>query len=208
MLFIHKILIAMSLFIVTVFCYFYMDLEVSILVRDSMTDRWHTFFEAVTLLGESQYPLIGSLLLYIVYRKHNYKIAKKSAYIFGSVALAGIIVAIIKVIAGRMRPELYFNDNLYGFSGFHLGNAFNSFPSGHSATAFAFLVSLSLLFPRYRYWFIGLAAAVALSRVMLLRHYVSDVLIGSLIGTLTALIVYKVFLIARKKRTVLLQPAF
>jgi len=60
------------------------------------------------------------------------------------------------------------------------GNA--SFPSGHSATAFAAATAVAIISPRMRPYALGLAAAVALSRVYLRVHFPLDVLAGGLIG--------------------------
>jgi membrane-associated phospholipid phosphatase len=57
-----------------------------------------------------------------------------------------------------------------------------SFPSGHAATAFAAAVAVGLLYPRLRKPLLALAALVALSRVYLGVHYLTDVVVGSLLG--------------------------
>ena len=57
-----------------------------------------------------------------------------------------------------------------------------SFPSGHSLTAFAVTVPLSLFYPAYMYGLFFCAASVATSRVMLGMHFLSDVVAGSAIG--------------------------
>lgn len=57
-----------------------------------------------------------------------------------------------------------------------------SFPSGHAAVSFAFLVSAAPLVP-YGGWIFGpIAALVSGSRILLGVHYPSDVLGGALIG--------------------------
>ena len=53
-----------------------------------------------------------------------------------------------------------------------------SFPSGHSATAFAAATAIAILCPKLRPWVLALAAAVALSRVYLRVHFPLDVLVG------------------------------
>jgi undecaprenyl-diphosphatase len=57
-----------------------------------------------------------------------------------------------------------------------------SFPSGHSATAFAAATAVAILSPRLRPWALGIAAAVALSRLYLRVHFPLDVLAGGLLG--------------------------
>jgi membrane-associated phospholipid phosphatase len=62
-------------------------------------------------------------------------------------------------------------------------------PSGHAAGAFAAAVAVGLVHPRLRWPLVVLAALVALSRLWLGVHYLSDVLVGAALGTAVALIV-------------------
>jgi undecaprenyl-diphosphatase len=57
-----------------------------------------------------------------------------------------------------------------------------SFPSGHSATAFAAATAVAIVSPRLRPYVLVLAAAVALSRVYLRVHFPLDVVAGGLLG--------------------------
>ena len=57
-----------------------------------------------------------------------------------------------------------------------------SFPSGHSIDAFAFAVSIGLFEPSLMYGLLFCALSVAISRVILGLHFLSDVVVGSLIG--------------------------
>ncbi|MCS7209850.1 MAG: phosphatase PAP2 family protein [Fimbriimonadales bacterium] len=72
---------------------------------------------------------------------------------------------------------------------------YNSFPSGHTATAFAlaFWVFLLTRGTRYRLWGYGalvVAGLVGLSRIYRGVHYPSDVLAGALIGILWGAVAY------------------
>jgi undecaprenyl-diphosphatase len=57
-----------------------------------------------------------------------------------------------------------------------------SFPSGHSATAFAAATAVAILCPRLRPFALAIAAAVALSRVYLRVHFPLDVVAGAVLG--------------------------
>jgi undecaprenyl-diphosphatase len=60
--------------------------------------------------------------------------------------------------------------------------ASTSFPSGHSASAFAFATAVGHFLPRDAIAVRGLAALVAYSRVHTGVHYPGDVVAGSLLG--------------------------
>ena len=57
-----------------------------------------------------------------------------------------------------------------------------SFPSGHSITAFAIAVSLGLFYPVVFPVMLFLAFSIALSRILLGMHFLSDVVVGALLG--------------------------
>ena len=59
-----------------------------------------------------------------------------------------------------------------------------SFPSGHSITAFAVAVSLGGFYPALEPGLLFCAASIALSRILLGMHFLSDVLAGSAVGAL------------------------
>ena len=61
-----------------------------------------------------------------------------------------------------------------------------SFPSGHTITAFAVAVSLSMFYPSLTLGLLFCAFSVALSRILLGMHFLSDVLAGAVIGSTIA----------------------
>lgn len=68
----------------------------------------------------------------------------------------------------------------------------SSFPSGHSATAAAGALSLSVLYPPFAPAFVVAGFLVVLSRVYLGVHFPVDVLAGVVIGTATSGVVLAV----------------
>jgi undecaprenyl-diphosphatase len=63
----------------------------------------------------------------------------------------------------------------------------SSFPSGHTASAFAFAVAVSREMPPAAALLVPLAATVGYSRVYVGVHYPSDVLLGAVLGAATGL---------------------
>jgi undecaprenyl-diphosphatase len=58
-----------------------------------------------------------------------------------------------------------------------------SFPSGHTITAFAVAVSLSAFYPGLAAGLLFCGASIAVSRILLGMHFLSDVIAGALIGS-------------------------
>ena len=59
-----------------------------------------------------------------------------------------------------------------------------SFPSGHTITAFAVAVPLIYFYPTLALGLLFCAGSIALSRIMLGLHFLSDVVVGCALGTL------------------------
>lgn len=64
-----------------------------------------------------------------------------------------------------------------------------SFPSSHAVNNFAVGTVFSHYFPKWKWWFLGWASLVALSRPAVGVHYPSDILAGAALGTAMALLV-------------------
>jgi membrane-associated phospholipid phosphatase len=73
-----------------------------------------------------------------------------------------------------------------------------SFPSGHAMSAFAVAAAIAVLAPRARWCVLGLATAIAFSRVYLGVHFWADVLAGAALGIVVGVVVG---LVARQART-------
>ncbi len=97
--------------------------------------------------------------------------------------MAGLVSLAIKVFLGRPRPSLLLSGH-YWPHGPTLMNKFFSTPSGHTTAAFALACIFSHFFPRGKHLFKLGALMIGLSRVVLLYHYPSDIIISISIGCL------------------------
>jgi membrane-associated phospholipid phosphatase len=138
-----------------IFSYFFLDRSLALYFHNIHSSWVDPLFREITKIGDSQYSLILSALVFVFLYQKNRVISYQTLYLFSIVAISGILVDLIKIIVGRLRPDMLFEHGMYGFVGHHMGSEFNSMPSGHSTTVFALCVGLTLLYPRYKYTFLG-----------------------------------------------------
>jgi lipid A 4'-phosphatase len=95
-------------------------------------------------------------------------------FIFTSVALAGLLADLVKILVGRTRPKLFFSDGLFTWGGPVWQADHWSLPSGHTVNAVALATALFLLWPRHLAAYALFAALIALCRIGADQHYLSD----------------------------------
>jgi len=172
------------------------DEPISRAVRDS--DWWlRRALGALTTTGDAKWYLIptgiGVLAATFLRARAAGRAARRlwgwcaaaAGFVFGAIALSGILVNVVKVLVGRPRPKLLDMEGALGFSPFTFDADFHSFPSGHANTLLALGLALAFLLPRYRRWFISIAAVLALSRVAVNAHYLSDLVAGGALAVPT-----------------------
>ena len=111
---------------------------------------------------------------------------------FLGLVLSGLMTQIIKHLIGRPRPRLW----VEGVSHFGptMASGLDSFPSGHTATAVAVALILGYHFPKASPIFMGLAAFIAVARLIGGSHFPTDILGGVALGLICgwAVIVWSV----------------
>lgn len=123
-------------------------------------------------------PLFFLAGLYFRYIQKNQVYETMSWYLLACVFVPNMVGFIIKICIGRARPDLLFDIHSFGFYWFQFKSLYWSFPSGHTITVVAVASGLGVLFPKHFYVLLALALCVALSRVLLYHHYLSDVMTG------------------------------
>ncbi len=99
-----------------------------------------------------------------------------------SIIITGVLTSGMKVIFGRFRP---YNNKGDDFNFLSFNNKSWSFPSGHTATAFALSSVLSSQTNNTfaAAFFYGIATLTAAQRVYSNNHWLSDVIVGAALGT-------------------------
>ena len=147
-------------------------LDINLRVRDQLRYReYHARYVDDLLQFVPMSGAIG-LDLYQVKRYHHWQPLIESS---SSIALMLILVHSIKFMHIELRPD---------------NSTWNSFPSGHTATAFVGAELLRQKLPS-EYWYIGAigyaaAATTAYLRIYHNRHWLGDTLAGAGVGILAA----------------------
>lgn len=118
---------------------------------------------------------------------------RRTAVLWMVVVVATAGGGVVKVVVGRERPshlDQAVGQERMAFRGPRAGLRFapyQSFPSGHTVSAFASATALAVFYPPARGVFYAVAAASGANRVVKHQHFLSDVLAGALMGHLLAL---------------------
>jgi undecaprenyl-diphosphatase len=142
------------------------------------------------------------ILLYLAYTKLSKKqLAWFIVLVISAIALTDLAsVHLFKNIFLRYRPShnLLLTDQLHYYemkpSEWYRGGQYG-FVSSHAANYFALMTSVLLVFkgtyPKLKWYLFGIGLLICFSRIYLGVHYLSDVIVGGLLGALIALIVYR-----------------
>jgi len=156
------------------------------------------FFIKITELGDSMWYFLIFIIIYIFsifvekLQTKNKKFFSLLKYFslsgFVYLLFAGTITQVLKHIIGRPRPNyINFTEGL-GLDFFTTNSNLHSFPSGHASTAFMIALLMSALFPKLKIFFYIFSFLIAISRVVVGAHYITDVVAGILV----AIIAFKI----------------
>lgn len=126
--------------------------------------------------GDSWFWGLGLILLWAFTKTSFWK--EWAVVLLGSISVLAVIVISLKFIIRRRRPE-------GEWGGIYRNTDPHSFPSGHSARAFLIAVMAAGLGPAWAGVVLWIwAPLVALARVAMGVHYVSDIVAGMVVGIL------------------------
>ncbi len=162
------------------------DTKIQTWVLDNKTRTSEKIGDDVTQVGSGYLTVgvVGGMYLYGEVAEDS-KAVETALLSVESFALTGVFVQVIKRTAGRHRP--YTGDPYDTWGGPSLASSNDSFPSGHSSSAFAVASVIALEYDNYvvpplAY---GVAAITGYNRMQHNAHWASDVFVGAAIGYFT-----------------------
>jgi undecaprenyl-diphosphatase len=171
--------------------------------------RWAVwFFGQITDFGKSGWFLWPLGLMYLALAALPAPLTKMSqavlvavqvrvGFLFLAIGIPSLFDTILKRMIGRARPTVGAHLDPFLFKPFIWRADFASLPSGHVTTAFAVMVAFGSLWPRWRTELLIYAGLIAISRMVVLAHFPSDVFVAALVGTFGALLVRRYFALRR-----------
>jgi len=174
------------------FLSFHSNLDISMFINKMNAPFLDFFFKYWTLFGT--FALIGPIILFQCFLKYRYALITAVSSLLGF-----FLVQIAKrfIWFDAPRPKVFFDalPNIHYVPGVQL-HALHSFPSGHTTGAFALFIALALINKRpvWQMLFLITALLVGYSRLYLGQHFPIDVLVGSAIGTVSALLSFNWFI--------------
>lgn len=182
------ILFGVLTFILIVLSYNFLDIKIVNIIHTS--DFFGTGISTfATVFSKCFSPKIWAIITILITLASIYKYVKSkpsnNLNIISLTLIATFFIAgTIKVLLARSRPELLIFNNQYGFHFFSLKSQFNSMPSGHTAFSFAGLLAIANFFKKSYITTLAIfiACVVAVSRIVILDHFASDVILAAYIG--------------------------
>ena len=163
----------------------------------SLNYQTKSLFGTLTHFGDSLYFFIPTILTWALVKIIKSKnqiintISEISLFIFLNILLSGIVTQILKHIIGRPRPVLFNGFDQKSLSIISFDSKWHSFPSGHTATIFAFIFCMVLLFPKIKNILMTVAIIIASTRVIVGAHFISDIFGGALVAYLSSIFISK-----------------
>jgi len=161
-------------------------------------DVWRQPFAFITDFGLSDWVLLPSLAVFLLaflalrltrpgfLRRVFWETAMVSSFVFVGVGVPGLMTNLLKRLFGRGRPPEFEESGAFAFQHFLNDWTFQSFPSGHAATAMATAFVVGFMAPRFFRLILIIALATGLSRIVVGMHYPTDIIAGFAVGMLGA----------------------
>ncbi len=190
------VLLGVGLIVLSILSIFYFDQPLTRWVHDSFNGDLEPVANVFSWFGLGDTYFLISILGYLLARVFSQQLTHLSwtkriaearghfNYMFLSFLVSGVMVLGLKAIFGRSRPYNSPDFLPINFQPFTLDWNFQSYPSGHTQVGFTLAAFLSTLHPKGTKYFFIFAGFVGMSRVILEKHYLGDVLAGAYIGIL------------------------
>lgn len=201
----YKNIILYSVFAISMgmLSYFFLDRQIAEWTfYHTREHSWHLLWQYATDLEPLYFALSPWFVLFLIFKIINehkiYEWEKVFFLMIVSMWLTLMLNEQLRFIFGRYWPATWFHNNLsyiqnsvYGFTWFKSQHEYRSFPSGHTSLMFGFMMTLWWQTDKVKIKLFAIinCLLVALGLILMCYHFMSDVIIGALVGTLSAYLI-------------------
>ena len=184
-----KWLIIVALAIIAVAVAFYFDAAVRHWVMEHPNRTARKVMRNISRYGDwPEHVIAGLVLVAIAWFRGSKRWVHLGLTMIIACALAGVAARGVKIATGRARPSV---KHELGWNGPRLRAKYSSFPSGHTAATTAFFGVVLFVRPRLGVCLLPIPLLIALSRMYVAAHYLSDVVFAAFLGVLCALVIVR-----------------
>ena len=173
-----------------------LDGEILLWIQDNLRNDFLTpIFRFITSLGDSGWIWIACTIMCLVLVKYRKVGCLSALSLIGSLVINNLL---LKNVIARTRPY----EAVEGLMRLIEKQSDFSFPSGHTGSSFAAAVIFFIYLPKkFGIPALILAFLISFSRLYVGVHYLTDVLVGGLIGTAIAIAIWQIDEHIKKKET-------
>jgi membrane-associated phospholipid phosphatase len=144
------------------------------------TPRLEGPLQFITYAADEHVLFAVSLGFWLASRGMSPRRRRAASYLVLNVAASAVLPHILKALVDQQRPDRRVHGRRHGIP--VSGKAYDAFPSGHAVHIGALASAVSRYFPRWKGITWTLGGGIAVTRILLLAHWTTDVLAGVALG--------------------------
>ena len=151
----HRVFYGALCCVMALLSYYWVDEPLALMLRHHYNDIYYISSYA-TYLGSSlpyfMLCVVGFFIAIMIKNKYTYgakKIYEYSVIYFVTLSVSGLISVILKLLIGRPRPKIWFEEADTGFYFLQGIVDYASMPSGHATTLYALYITTILCLPHH-----------------------------------------------------------
>lgn len=144
------------------------------------TPQRERLLQVLTWLADEKLLYVASVAVWAAARRGHGRERMQADHLLLTVVLANVLPHLVKRVVDQQRPDRRLAPPRHGIP--KSGKPYDAFPSGHAMHLGAIASAVSWMYPKLTPWAWFGAIGIASTRVALLAHWASDVVVGLAAG--------------------------
>jgi undecaprenyl-diphosphatase len=156
------------------------DVAITGVAARHATPKREQSMQVLTWLADEKLLYVASAATWLFARYGGARQRLQADHLLLSVVLANVLPHLVKHVVDQERPDRRLSPPRHGIP--KSGKPYDAFPSGHAMHLGAIASAVSWMYPKLTPWAWSGALAIASTRIALLAHWTSDVVVGLAAG--------------------------